>query len=841
HVAPTTAEQRDAKTLMEAIEKRFDGNKETKKIALPDKHQLKFNIHKDAKTLMEAIEKRFDGNKETKKPTCRMEDSYPHLKEQDRFGRSSTNESVIVVASVFDASAKVLVSALPNVDTLSDAEMDLNWQMAMLTIRARRFLQKTGRNLGANGTTSIGFDMSKVECYNCHRRVHFARECESPKDTRRNVLVEPQMRNVPVETSTSNELVSQCDGVGSYDWSFQAEEEQTNYAFMAFTSLSSSGSDNESETIQTVSALKLPMLKTEDYDLWSIKMKQYLTHIDYALWEVIVNGDAPASIASISGGAKAVIPSKTTAEKIERRNELKAKALSIKTRFGGNKESKKMQKTILKQHMRTLLQQDLKLVSQLELLGEKLSQEDTNQKLLRSLSPEWNTHVVVWRNKADLDTMSMDDLYNNLKVYEPEVKEMKLTVNRNETIGFDKSKVECYNYHKRGHFARECKAPRNQDNKHKESLRRSVPMETSAPIALVSCDGLGGFYWSDQAEKGPNYALMAYLSSRNFMPPTPDLSYTGLDEFVSKPEVENYKAKSSEEESKGQTSASTYVDDVMFSFFANQSNCPQLENEDLEQIDTDDLKEMDLKWQVECYNCHRRCHFARECMSPRSQGNRNGDNTRRVIPVETPANALVVTDGMGYDWSYQAEEGSTNFALMAFSYSGSSSIDTETGLGYDGQLNERDLNNKSDVFESSSDGSVNESKKDNNQANDMYKAGTSVLNNEGKATGQRKVRPVWNNAKRVNHQNFSNNLTHPHPRRNFAPIAVITKSGKVPVNTTKQSSPRAAASTSTARYVHTAATRQTMNGVKLSSNVFHKSHSPIRMTFNQRTAPKNSV
>ncbi|GJT13404.1 uncharacterized mitochondrial protein-like protein [Tanacetum coccineum] len=67
----------------------------------------------------------------------------------------------------------------------------------------------------------------------------------------------------------------------------------------------------------------------------------------------------------------------------------------------------------------------------------------------------------------------------------------KLTVNGNETIGFDKSKVECYNCHKRGHFARDCKAPRNQDNKNKESSRRSVPVETSTSTALVSCDGLG--------------------------------------------------------------------------------------------------------------------------------------------------------------------------------------------------------------------------------------------------------------------------------------------------------------------------------------------------------------
>nr|GEX28891.1 uncharacterized mitochondrial protein AtMg00810-like [Tanacetum cinerariifolium] len=87
---------------------------------------------------------------------------------------------------------------------------DLRWQMTMLTMRARRFLQKTGKNLGANGPTSMGFDMSKVECYNCHRKRHFARECRSPKDSRRTGAVEPQRRTVPVETSTSNALVSQC-------------------------------------------------------------------------------------------------------------------------------------------------------------------------------------------------------------------------------------------------------------------------------------------------------------------------------------------------------------------------------------------------------------------------------------------------------------------------------------------------------------------------------------------------------------------------------------------------------------------------------------------------------
>nr|GFB56896.1 ribonuclease H-like domain-containing protein [Tanacetum cinerariifolium] len=61
---------------------------------------------------------------------------------------------------------------LKQIDVDDLEEMDLRWQMAMLTMRARRFLQKTGINLGANGTASMGFDMTKVECYNCHMNGH---------------------------------------------------------------------------------------------------------------------------------------------------------------------------------------------------------------------------------------------------------------------------------------------------------------------------------------------------------------------------------------------------------------------------------------------------------------------------------------------------------------------------------------------------------------------------------------------------------------------------------------------------------------------------------------------
>nr|GEW03164.1 hypothetical protein [Tanacetum cinerariifolium] len=117
-------------------------------------------------------------------------------------------------------------------------------KMAMLTMRARRFLQKTGRNLGANGTASMGFDMTKVECYNCHRKGHFARECRSSKDQKRFGAAETQRRTIPVETSTSNALVSQCDGTRGYDWSYQAEKEPANFALMDFSSTSSSSSSD---------------------------------------------------------------------------------------------------------------------------------------------------------------------------------------------------------------------------------------------------------------------------------------------------------------------------------------------------------------------------------------------------------------------------------------------------------------------------------------------------------------------------------------------------------------------------------------------------------------------
>ncbi|GKB27718.1 hypothetical protein Tco_0867119 [Tanacetum coccineum] len=207
---------------------------------------------------------------------------------------------------------------------------------------------------------------------------------------------------------------------------------------------------------------------------------------------------------------------------------------AIEKRFGGNAAAKKTQRNLLKQQYENftassseVLDQTFdrlqKLISQLEIHGKSISQEDVSQKFLRSLSPEWNTHTIVWRNKSEIDTLSLDDLYNNLKIYEPEVKGTSSSSintqnvafvslnNTNSTNGAVNTALgatttngfkvaDGYANNEGKEILEEHWAPRNQENRNRENTRRVVPVEITTSNALISCDGLGDYDWSDKAE-----------------------------------------------------------------------------------------------------------------------------------------------------------------------------------------------------------------------------------------------------------------------------------------------------------------------------------------------------
>ncbi|GJU98590.1 putative ribonuclease H-like domain-containing protein, partial [Tanacetum coccineum] len=277
---------------------------------------------------------------------------------------------------------------------------------------------------------------------------------------------------------------------------------------------------------------------------------------------------------------------------------------AIETRFGGNAATKKTQKTLLKQwyenfgassaeSLDSIFNMLQKIVSRLAILGVVIAQEDLNSKFLSSLPPEWNTHIVVWMNKPKVETISIDDLYNNFKIVEQKVKKYvgassgaqnlafmtalstsstndantaspqvstaslnvntastqistasfsdnvvyafmvenpngsnllhqdletrkKIFINANDTTGYDKSKVECFNYHKMGHFARECKAPRSKEGqfRNQDNTRKQGNNEDTSSKAILAIDGVG-FDWSDMAEEQvqTNMALMAFSNS----------------------------------------------------------------------------------------------------------------------------------------------------------------------------------------------------------------------------------------------------------------------------------------------------------------------------------------
>ncbi|GKB31934.1 ribonuclease H-like domain-containing protein [Tanacetum coccineum] len=289
-------------------------------------------------------------------------------------------------------------------------------------------------------------------------------------------------------------------------------------------------------TPHTVSTIKLPILKKREYDIWAMKMEHYLAHTDYPIWEIVARERERKARTTLL----MAIPEDHLA-KFHKMTDAKEMWDAIKSRFGGNDESKKMQKYILKQQFEGFSVSNTEglhkgydrfqsLLSQLEIHGAGVSNEDANKKFLRSLPSAWSQVSLIMRTKPGVDTLSFDDFTNE--------------------------------------------------------------------VSTAYC-------------------------------------------------VPNHSGQNTKYE---QTSS--------YSLLANQSSCPQLDHEDLEQIDEYDLEEMDLKWQVAMISMRMKKvfnkktgHFARECRFKGTQNNKrkdawnSGNKDGSRTGQKEDSKALVTVDG----------------------------------------------------------------------------------------------------------------------------------------------------------------------------------------------------
>nr|GEV08516.1 hypothetical protein [Tanacetum cinerariifolium] len=468
---------------------------------------------------------------------------------------------------------------------------------------------------------------------------------------------------------------------------------------------------------------KISILDTGKFEQWQFRIQQYLQHEHYALWEVIEFEDSyevPTSTASTTTtdttsyetGKKSVRTVTLTAEDMQKKkNDVKARTTlllslpdehqlrfskyktarelwaAILKPFGGNETTKKTKKNLLKQQLQVI-------VGQLQFVDVKIEQDDLNQKFLISLAPEWLMHTIVWRNRSDLDTMSLDDFYNHLKVYESEVQKKsepnsqnmafissakpssgnkdantacvptastnvptastnvptanideddmeemdikwnmallsmradkfwkktrkKISIQGSDMAGFDKSKVECFNCHKMGHFARECRAPRSQDRGRRDNYRQGSKAKEQAPKALMAIDGTGlSEFANDTVTDYSKPSPTIESASGDDQNRNPSVSETVASPITPKPFIKFVKSKDSQSKSKTDETKTSKKPPVKY---AKQYRKPNKKpNVRGNQKNWNNLKSQQLgpdfvMKKKACFNCGDFNHLAYDC------------------------------------------------------------------------------------------------------------------------------------------------------------------------------------------------------------------------------------
>nr|GEY24040.1 ribonuclease H-like domain-containing protein [Tanacetum cinerariifolium] len=195
---------------------------------------------------------------------------------------------------------------------------------------------------------------------------------------------------------------------------------------------------------------KIPYLKKDEYETWAMKIEYYIMNTDHNLWKIIQNGNSKKSLGRDSKGGIIILPPVSFEEHVVVQRKTKARTLllqslpkdhmadfhhlddakeiwlAVKARFGGNEESKKIRKTMLKQEfsefsvskeegLHKCYDRFQKILSQLNQMQAKPDNDDVNIKFLRALPPFWSQVALTLKTRGGIEYLSFDDLYNKLR------------------------------------------------------------------------------------------------------------------------------------------------------------------------------------------------------------------------------------------------------------------------------------------------------------------------------------------------------------------------------------------------------------------------------------------